>query len=68
MLIHDGVRPFITYEVIANNIEGVEANGNAITCTSCYETILLSKTGDVVDSVSLPQGDLCGTGAPELLS
>ncbi len=51
VLIHDGVRPFITYEVIANNIECVEKNGNAITCTSCYETILLSKTGDVVESV-----------------
>lgn len=51
VLIHDGVRPFITYEVIAKNIESVKAHGNAITCTSCYETILLSKTGETVEQV-----------------
>ena len=51
VLLHDGVRPFVSYDVIANNIEGVKTNGNAITCTACYETILLSKSGEQVDSV-----------------
>lgn len=51
VLLHDGVRPFVSYDVIANNIKGVQENGNAITCTSCYETILLSKDGEKVDSV-----------------
>lgn len=51
VLLHDGVRPFVSYDVIANNIEGVKKNGNAITCTACYETILLSKSGEQVDSV-----------------
>lgn len=51
VLLHDGVRPFVSYEVISNNIEGVKKNGNAITCTSCYETILLSHSGETVESV-----------------
>ncbi|MCM1105970.1 MAG: 2-C-methyl-D-erythritol 4-phosphate cytidylyltransferase [Blautia sp.] len=51
VLLHDGVRPFVSYDVIADNIRGVKEHGNAITCTACYETILLSKDGDQVDSV-----------------
>ena len=51
VLLHDGVRPFVSYEVITANIESVIEKGNAITCTSCYETILLSKNGENVDSV-----------------
>ena len=45
VLIHDGVRPNITSEVITKNIECTEKNGNAITCTSCFETILVSDNG-----------------------
>ena len=51
VLIHDGVRPFITYEVIRDNIESVKEHGDGITCTSCYETILLSKDGQTVGDV-----------------
>jgi 2-C-methyl-D-erythritol 4-phosphate cytidylyltransferase len=51
VLLHDGVRPFVSYETIANNIEGVKEYGNAITCTACFETILLSEGGETVDSV-----------------
>ena len=51
VLLHDGVRPFVSYEVIANNIKGVIEKGNAITCTPCFETILVSKNGVDVGSV-----------------
>lgn len=51
VLIHDGVRPFVSYNVISDNIESVEKHGNGITCTSCYETILVSKTGQTVEYV-----------------
>ncbi|MCD7826541.1 MAG: 2-C-methyl-D-erythritol 4-phosphate cytidylyltransferase [Clostridiaceae bacterium] len=60
VLLHDGVRPFVSYEVISNNIEGVKKNGNAITSTSCYETIMLSKTGDEVDSVPYRKDTFAG--------
>ncbi len=43
VLIHDGVRPNITDDVITKNIECTKQNGNAITCTSCQETILVSE-------------------------
>lgn len=51
VLLHDGVRPFVSYDVISENIRSVREKGNGITCTPCFETILLSKTGESVDSV-----------------
>lgn len=51
VLLHDGVRPFVSYEVISENINSVIKYGNAITSTACYETIMISKDGNVVDSV-----------------
>lgn len=51
VLIHDGVRPFVSYEVISDNIDSVEKYGNGITCTPCYETILISQDGKEVGKV-----------------
>lgn len=51
VLLHDGVRPFVSYDVIAENIRSVKKYGSAITCTPCYETILLSQDGVGVDKV-----------------
>jgi 2-C-methyl-D-erythritol 4-phosphate cytidylyltransferase len=51
VLLHDGVRPFVSDETISKNIESVKEKGNAITCTACYETILLSHEGNKVDQV-----------------
>lgn len=45
VLIHDGVRPNITSDIITENINCTKKNGNAITCTSCFETILISENG-----------------------
>ena len=53
VLLHDGVRPFITPDVITRNIEGVRRYGNAITSIPCYETILLSDDSLRVDGVPL---------------
>lgn len=51
VLIHDGVRPFVSYEVISDNIESVKKHGNGITCTPCYETIMISSDGEAVGQV-----------------
>lgn len=51
VLIHDGVRPNITQEVINKNIENTKRLGSAITCTPCYETILISQSGETPTSV-----------------
>ena len=53
VLIHDGVRPFVEYGVISDNIESVEEYGSAITSTLCYETVLISKDGKNVDYLPL---------------
>ena len=45
VLIHDGVRPNITHKVINDNIRNTIENGSAITCTPCYETVLISEDG-----------------------
>lgn len=45
VLIHDGVRPILDNEVISKNIESVKKYGNAITCTNCHETVLVSING-----------------------
>ncbi len=45
VLIHDGVRPFVGYDVISKNIEAVKKYGSAITSNLCYETVLISKDG-----------------------
>lgn len=50
-LLHDGVRPYVTAEVISANIEAVAKHGNAITYTPCYETIVLSHDGRSADAI-----------------
>ncbi len=55
VLIHDGVRPLITSEVISKNIEGVKNNGTAITCTPCFETPVMSFDGKTVSETPARQ-------------
>lgn len=64
VLIHDGVRPWISFDTISKNIAGVKENGNAITCTSCYETILMSTSGKLVENVPLRK-DTFSAQAPQ---
>lgn len=49
VLIHDGVRPCITAELIDDVIESVIKNGSAITCTAMYETPVVSHGGKIVE-------------------
>ena len=51
VLLHDGVRPYVTPEVITANVVAVEKYGSAITYTPCYETIVLSKDGAAIDAI-----------------
>lgn len=43
VLLHDGVRPFITDELITKNIQIAKEHGNAITTTKATETIMCSR-------------------------
>ena len=51
VLIHDGVRPFITADLISRNIKDTKEHGNSITCTGCNETFITSRNALDVDSV-----------------
>ena len=51
VLIHDGVRPFITQELINQNIEDVKKYGSSITVTPCFETAIVSEDGSNVGLV-----------------
>ena len=51
VLIHDGVRPYITSDLISDNIASVKKNGNSVTCTPMFETPIISKDGLCIDEV-----------------
>ena len=50
-LIHDGVRPIITEEVITRNIENVAKKGSAVTCTPAFETPVISLDGEHIEDL-----------------
>lgn len=51
VLIHDGVRPLISEEVIKNNLESVKKYGSAITTSIVKETVLVVKENGTIDYV-----------------
>lgn len=51
VLVHDGVRPLISEEVIEENIECVKKYGSAVTCTPFFETPVISVSGEVVEDM-----------------
>ena len=53
VLIHDGVRPFVSEEVIEKNINKVKRYGCAITCTSFFETPIISVDGNKIEKIPL---------------
>jgi len=50
VLLHDGVRPHITNELISENIASVKNYGSAITCSEMFETPVVSKDKQIVDN------------------
>lgn len=56
VLIHDGVRPLITKELITNNIKSVEKNGNAISVSYVNETII--ENCHDIDNQRIPNREL----------
>lgn len=51
VLIHDGVRPFITDELISDNISSVKKYGSSITTSKVTETILVVDEDSSIDEV-----------------
>jgi 2-C-methyl-D-erythritol 4-phosphate cytidylyltransferase len=63
VLIHDGVRPLISAQLISDNIESVLVHGSAITCTKFNET-LVSSENHHIDAV-IPRDHLYAAQAPQ---
>jgi 2-C-methyl-D-erythritol 4-phosphate cytidylyltransferase len=63
VLLHDGVRPLITDELISENIELARSKGNAITCTKFNETVAVSSDGTISDVV--PRDHIYVAQAPQ---
>ena len=51
VLIHDGVRPLITDQLINENIRSVEKNGSAVTTSVVTETILVVNDKEEIEEV-----------------
>lgn len=51
VLIHDGVRPIVSYQMITDSISHVKMTGNSIACTPAIETICKSKDGVLADEM-----------------
>lgn len=60
VLLHDGVRPFISTEIIEENINSVEKYGSAITSIPSYETILISKDENTITDVPFRKDTFIG--------
>lgn len=64
VLLHDGVRPFVSDEVIKQNIESVKKYGSAVTCTGFIETPVISKSREIVEEMPLKK-DMFTAQAPQ---
>ena len=53
VLIHDGVRPLISEDLIQKNIDAVRQFGNAITCERARESVVISPDGKNITDVPL---------------
>ena len=51
VLIHDGVRPFITYDLISRNIRCVKEKGSCISCSPASETFVILNSDKEVDQI-----------------
>lgn len=64
VLIHDGVRPLITAELITQNIQTAKMLGNAITVEGVRESVVRSSNGAKIDDVP-PRADMYIAKAPQ---
>ncbi len=63
VLLHDGVRPLVSDQLITANIEMALKKGNAITCTKFNETVAVS-SNDVISAV-IPRDHIYAAQAPQ---
>ena len=60
ILVQDGVRPFVSDEIILNSIECAKEHGTCATSSPVNDTIFQSNDGDTVDNVPVRSTLFCG--------
>lgn len=63
VLVHDGVRPLVSENIITENIEKCHKYGYAVTGMVCKEAIM-EKEGDCVRNIAIPRERLIRTQTP----
>ncbi len=63
ILVHDGVRPLVSEEIIVNNIETCKKYGYAVTGLICKEAIMELK-GKTIHKIEIPRERLVRTQTP----
>lgn len=51
VLIHDGVRPFVSEEILRENVRGAIEHGAVDTCIPCTDTIVHAPGGGVISTI-----------------
>ena len=60
LLVHDGVRPFVTDEILLESIELTKKYGACVTSSPVNDTILQSENGKFVDNIPVRSTLFCG--------
>ena len=60
ILVHDGVRPFVTDEILLESIECTKEFGACVTSSPVNDTILQSENGEYVDNIPVRSTLFCG--------
>lgn len=53
VIMHDAVRPFVSYRIITDNINAMENYSGADTVVPAIDTIVNSKIGEIIDNIPL---------------
>lgn len=60
IVVQDGVRPFVSNEIILNSIECAKEYGTCATSSPVNDTIFQSENGDTVDNIPIRSTLFCG--------
>lgn len=64
VMVHESVRPFVTHEIISNNILTCIERGNAVTAIGSHEAYLRMKEGEDVSNGYVPREELMRAQTP----
>ena len=64
VMIHDGIRPLISSEVISDSIRVTRKNGNAVAAVYCTEPIVETEEGIISSGMTFPREKLRRTQTP----